>query len=189
MKLARTQPLIPLGALLLSSSPVFAQIALQPVEIREKGGRYQEPVAATVKSNAAPKDVPQSLTIVNDKLMHDQGTDTFKGALRNVPGITFEAGEGGRIGDSIRLRGFSVSGDIYLDGIRDIAQYNRDTFNDDRIEVLRGSSSTLFGRGSTGGVVNQVSKAPRLSDRTVIDATVGDGNYARVAADYNIRSS
>ena len=42
-------------------------------------------------------------------------------------GITFEAGEGGRVGDNIRLRGFTVAGDIYLDGMRDIAQYNRDT--------------------------------------------------------------
>lgn len=183
--------LLPLGAMLLAASPAFAQdqvaqVQLKRVEINENAPRYQPDVTSTVRSPVAPKDVPQSLTIVNGELMKDQGVDTLKGALRNVPGITFEAGEGGRIGDSIRLRGFSVSGDIYLDGMRDIAQYNRDTFNDERIEVLRGSASMLFGRGSTGGVVNQVSKAPRLNKGSEVDVTVGDGDYLRTTGDFNI---
>src|SRR4051812_28506428 len=90
---------------------------LAPVIVKDKYDRsaqtYQSGVTSSTKSPAAAKDVPQSLTIVNEKLIHDQGKDSFKEALQNVPGITFEAGEGGRIGDSIRLRGFSVSGDIY----------------------------------------------------------------------------
>jgi catecholate siderophore receptor len=180
---------LPLGALLLAASPAWAQVALQPVTVTDKAPRYQPEVSSTVRAPVAPKDVPQSLTIVNEELMKDQGADNLRGALRNVPGITFEAGEGGRIGDSIRLRGFSVSGDIYLDGIRDIAQYNRDTFNDDRIEVLRGSASMLFGRGSTGGVVNQVSKVPRLNLGSEVDVTVGDGNYLRTTGDFNIKTS
>jgi catecholate siderophore receptor len=106
------------------------------------------------------KDIPQSLTVVNEKLIHDQGKDSFKSALENVVGITFEAGEGGRVGDNIRMRGFSAAGDMYSDGMRDIAQYNRDLFNVERVEVLRGAASMLFGRGSTGGVINQVSKQP-----------------------------
>jgi catecholate siderophore receptor len=73
--------------------------------------------------------------------------------------VTFQAAEGGE--EDIRLRGFSLatSGDIFVDGLRDPAFYDRDTFNNDRIELLRGSASMLFGRGSTGGAVNQVSKA------------------------------
>jgi len=175
--------------MLLAAAPAWGQVTLQPVTITDKAPRYQPEVTSTVRAPVAPKDVPQSLTIVNEELMKDQGTDSLKGALRNVPGITFEAGEGGRIGDSIRLRGFSVSGDIYLDGIRDIAQYNRDTFNDDRIEVLRGSASMLFGRGSTGGVVNQVSKVPRLNIGSEVDVTAGDGNYLRTTGDFNIKTS
>src|SRR4051794_25394396 len=81
----------------------LAQVQLKRVEINEKAPRYQPEVTSTVRSPVAPKDVPQSLTIVNDELLKDQGVDTLRGALRNVPGITFEAGEGGRIGDSIRL--------------------------------------------------------------------------------------
>ncbi|MDB5944450.1 MAG: TonB-dependent siderophore receptor [Ramlibacter sp.] len=192
----RDAALLPLGALLLAASVSgWAQTetgTLAPVVVKEKRDRetqtYQSGVTSVGKTPSAAKDIPQSLTVVNDKLMQDQGKDSFKEALRNVPGITFEAGEGGRIGDSIRLRGFSVSGDIYLDGIRDIAQYNRDTFNYDRIEVLRGSASMLFGRGSTGGVVNQVSKVPRLITEHEVNVTVGDGNYLRTTGDFNIRT-
>jgi len=195
--LAARNALLPLGAMMLAASPAWAQDAakakppqLPPVTILHKAApAYQGDTSGVSKTNAAPKDVPQSLTIVTEQLLQDQGRDTFKEALKNVPGITFEAGEGGRIGDSIRLRGFSVSGDIYLDGLRDIAQYNRDTFNDERIEVLRGSASMLFGRGSTGGVVNQVSKTPRLSTKHEVNVTVGDGDYARLTGDFNFKTS
>ena len=193
---ASRDTLLPLGALLLAASvSSWAQSesgALAPVVIHGKRDRdsetYQSGITSIGKTPSAARDIPQSLTVVNDKLLQDQGKDSFREALRNVPGITFEAGEGGRIGDSIRLRGFSVSGDIYLDGMRDIAQYNRDTFNDDRIEVLRGSASMLFGRGSTGGVVNQVSKVPRLITEHEVNVTVGDGNYLRTTGDFNIKT-
>lgn len=190
---------LPLGAMLLAGSmSVMAQTitesdkTLKPVTVKETRERtdqtYQSGIVTIGKVPLAAKDIPQSLTVINEKLMHDQGSDSMKDALRNVPGITFEAGEGGRIGDNIRLRGFSVAGDIYLDGMRDIAQYNRDTFNYDRIEVLRGSASMLFGRGSTGGIVNQVSKLPRLMTESEINATVGTGNYLRLTGDFNIKT-
>jgi catecholate siderophore receptor len=191
--------MLPLGAMLLAGSmSVMAQTTsdsdktLKPVTVLETRDRtaqtYQSGIVTIGKVPLAAKDIPQSLTVINEKLIHDQGSDSMKDALRNVPGITFEAGEGGRIGDNIRLRGFSVAGDIYLDGMRDIAQYNRDTFNDDRIEVLRGSASMLFGRGSTGGIVNQVSKVPRLMTESEINATVGTGNYLRLTGDFNIKT-
>jgi catecholate siderophore receptor len=195
----KSMALLPLGAMLLAHPfALHAQTegntkTLKPVEVRDvavgiEAKTYQAGITTIGKVPVATKDVPQSLTVVNEKLIYDQGKDSFKEALQNVPGITFEAGEGGRIGDNIRLRGFSVSGDIYLDGMRDIAQYNRDTFNLDRIEVLRGSASMLFGRGSTGGVVNQVSKVPRLVTEHQIDATVGTGDYYRLNGSFNIKT-
>ncbi len=200
---------LPLGAFMLAASvTAWAQVApalepkaaesvepaktLAPVTVSGQRDRstqtYQSGVTSVGKVPVAAKDIPQSLTVVNEKLMHDQGKDSMKSALENVVGITFEAGEGGRIGDNIRLRGFSVVGDIYLDGVRDIAQYNRDTFNYDRIEVLRGSASMLFGRGSTGGVVNQVSKVPRLITEHETNVTVGDANYLRATGDFNLKT-
>jgi len=156
--------------------------------VRERDQKtYQSGITSTGKVPVLAKDIPQSLTVVNEKLLHDQGKDSFKTALENVIGITFEAGEGGRVGDNIRLRGFSAAGDIYQDGMRDMAQYNRDTFHVERIEVLRGAASMLFGRGSTGGIVNQVSKQPRLMTEHEVSTTVGTQGYQRYQADFNFK--
>lgn len=131
------------------------------------------------------RDIPQALTVVTKQLYGDRKADTLREALRVVPSLTFNAGEGGRIGDNITIRGYSAVSDLYLDGMRDIAQYNREVFNLERIEVLRGSASMLFGRGSTGGVINQVSKVPLLEDRNRLAFTVGSNDYKRVTADLN----
>ncbi|MEO7953942.1 MAG: TonB-dependent siderophore receptor [Polaromonas sp.] len=181
----------------LSAPPTPATATTAPVDgktlapVTVKGTRdranqtYQSGATSVGKVPVPAKDIPQSLTVVNEKLMHDQGKDSFKSALENVIGITFEAGEGGRVGDNIRLRGFSAAGDIYLDGMRDIAQYNRDNFNTERVEVLRGAASMLFGRGSTGGIINQVSKQPRLVTEQEVNATIGTDNYQRYQGDFN----
>jgi catecholate siderophore receptor len=199
--------LLPLGALMLAVSvsswaqnntPATGSDAAQtegktlaPVTVKSTRDReaqtYQSGITSVGKVPVAARDIPQSLTVVNEKLLHDQGKDSFKSALENVVGITFEAGEGGRVGDNIRLRGFSAAGDIYQDGLRDIAQYNRDTFNTDRIEVLRGAASMLFGRGSTGGIINQVSKQPRLITEHEVNATFGTHGYQRLQGDFNFK--
>ena len=151
---------------------------------REEQG-YQPGVTSIGKTPQLVRDIPQAVTIVPEALMFDRNADTFREALRNVPSLTFNAGEGGRIGDNITLRGYSAVGDLYLDGIRDIAQYNRETFNLNQIEVLRGSASMLFGRGSTGGVINQSSKTPFLTDRSSLAMTLGNRNYSRLTVDAN----
>ena len=62
--------------------------------------------------------------------------------------------------ESVSFRDVGKTGDIFLDRMRDAAFYDRDTFNFDRVEVWRGSASMLFGRGTTDGAVNQLSKVP-----------------------------
>ncbi len=137
------------------------------------------------KTKQELKDIPQAVTVVTEQLMKDKNADSLKEALRNVAGITFNAGEGGRIGDNINLRGYSAVGDLYLDNIRDYAQYNRETFNVQQIDVLKGASSMLFGRGSTGGVINQVSKTAQPVDSNEITITGGSNSYKRATADLN----
>lgn len=134
------------------------------------------------------RDVPQSITVLTEKLIDDRNLDTLKDALKNTAGISFQAAEGGE--EDIRLRGFSLqsTGDIFIDGIRDPAFYDRDSFNWDRLEVLRGSASMLFGRGSTGGAVNQVSKQPFLFDQKEVSVTVGSGDYVRATTDLNVKT-
>jgi len=129
------------------------------------------------------RDIPQSVMVIDRALLDAQGVSSLADALRNVPGITIGGAEGGQIGNNINLRGFSARTDVYLDGMRDRGQYYRDTFNLDAIEVLKGPSSMLFGRGSTGGVINQVSKVPTLHDLGDISATVGSDDRYRVSAD------
>ncbi len=106
-------------------------------------------------------------------------------ALRNVPGITIGAAEGGSIGNNFNLRGFSARTDLYLDGMRDRGQYYRDVFSLDAVEVLQGPSSMLFGRGSTGGVINQVSKLPTLAPFGNVALSVGTQPSVRATLDYN----
>ncbi|MBI3716012.1 MAG: TonB-dependent receptor [Betaproteobacteria bacterium] len=154
-------------------------------DAREEQKGYQAGTTNVGKSKQLPRDIPQAVTIVPEQLIRDRGADTFREALRNVPSLTFNAGEGGRIGDNITLRGYSVVGDLYLDNMRDIAQYNRDTFNYEQIDVLRGSASMLYGRGSTGGIINQVSKMPRLHDGGSASLSLGNYNYRRFTADLN----
>ena len=117
------------------------------------------------------RDIPQTVVVVNRDLMEAQGATSLQDALRNVPGITIGGAEGGQIGNNINLRGFTARTDIYLDGFRDPGQYYRDTFDLDAVEVLKGPSSMLFGRGSTGGVINQVSKVPQAKAHDEFSAT------------------
>ncbi|MGL4766688.1 MAG: TonB-dependent receptor [Formosimonas sp.] len=159
-------------------------IVVEGVKTREQIGL--KPVSTNVgKIKQKVKDIPQAVTSVTEQLMHDKNADTLKEALRNVAGITFNAGEGGRIGDNINLRGYSAVGDLYMDNIRDYAQYTRETFNFEQIDVLKGASSMLFGRGSTGGVINQVSKVAKPVDRNEISVTGGSNRYTRATVDLN----
>jgi catecholate siderophore receptor len=193
---------LPLGALLLMGSlSAMAQTAnpgaektLKPVVIKERfeAAEGKDALRATTsgigKGNQELRDIPQSVTVVTEKLVDDRNLDTLKDVLHSTAGVTFQAAEGGE--EDIRLRGFSLatSGDIFVDGLRDPAFYDRDTFNNDRIELLRGSASMLFGRGSTGGAVNQVSKAPRTIDQHEISTTLGDYNYRRITGDFNVKT-
>ncbi len=139
----------------------------------------------SAKGDQALRDIPQSITVVTEKLINDRHLDTVKEALSNTAGVTFQAAEGGE--EDIRLRGFSLAttGDIFLDGMRDAAFYDRDTFNLDRLDLLRGSASMLFGRGSTGGVANQVSKTPFYGEDRSVSLTLGSHQYNRLVADIN----
>lgn len=148
-------------------------------------GSYKTETSNIGKQKQALKDIPQAITVVNRQLLDDQLASNLKDALKNVSGITFAAGEGGRSGDQVYLRGFAAFQDTYRDGQRDVAQYNRDPFNDEKIEVLKGASSMLFGRGSTGGVVNQVSKTPFAGERLEGSLSVGTDDFQRMTLDIN----
>ncbi len=130
-------------------------------------------------------DTPQSITTISQAIMHEEGATTLRDTLRNAPGISLAAGEGGSQGDNLTLRGFTARNDIFLDGMRDFGSYYRDSFNYQEVEVLEGPSSVTFGRGSTGGVINQESKAPVDHPFVVVEGDFGTDITRRFAADIN----
>jgi catecholate siderophore receptor len=130
-------------------------------------------------------DTPQSVTVVPKYVLDEQGVSTLRDALRNVPGISLAAGEAGAQGDNLTIRGFTARNDIYLDGIRDYGSYFRDSFNFEAVEALEGPAGIEFGRGSTGGVVNQESKVPQAQQFVKIGAQFGTDATRRITADLN----
>src|SRR5581483_1985106 len=125
----------------------------------------------SMTSDKLPEGVlktPQTIDVIAKTLLEQQATTRLQDALKNVPGITLNAGEGAARGDTVNIRGFPAFNDFFLDGVRDAAVYTRDSFDLQSIEVLRGPSAVLFGRGSTGGAINQVSKAPLLKPLEVV---------------------
>lgn len=131
------------------------------------------------------RDTPQSVTVITKALMQSQGSTSLTSAISRVPGITVGAAEGGQIGNNINLNGFSARTDLYLDGMRDPAQYYRDTFALEEIEVLMGPSSMLFGRGSTGGAINQVFKKPSLTPKEEYGVSITTNGLKRGTVDVN----
>ena len=130
-------------------------------------------------------NTPQSVTVINSELIMGQAATRLEDALRNVPGITLNAGEGAARGDTVNIRGFSAFNDFFIDGIRDAAVYTRDIFDADSVEVLQGPSAVLFGRGSTGGAINQVTKAPLLTPLANLNSMVGTNDLFRTSGDFN----
>lgn len=147
--------------------------------------RYGAAQLSLSKLPAPLQDTPQSVTIVTSDLLRERGTSNLNDALRNTPGISLGAGEFSWQGNNPTIRGFLARNDMYMDGIRDFGSYYRDTFNYEQLEVLSGPSSVYFGRGSTGGVINQVSKTPHLREDIYASASLGTDNTRRLTVDYN----
>jgi len=169
----------------VASAP--SNVAVNPV-IGDGAGvaGYSTPAQAGVSRFPAPLlNTPQTVNVVSQQLMQDQRTTSVQEALRNVPGITFTAGEGGAQGDNVTIRGYTARNDFYRDGIRDPGWYARDAFSFDRVEVYKGPSSFVFGRGSTGGAINIISKLPQARDFYVVEATGNSAPGGRVMTDFN----
>ena len=130
-------------------------------------------------------ETPQSVNVVPQFVLKDQGVSTLRDTLRNVPGISLAAGEAGAQGDNLTIRGFTARNDIFLDGIRDFGSYYRDSFNYEQVEALEGPAGIQFGRGSTGGVINQESKVPAWQEFANVQTQFGTDKTRRITADLN----
>ncbi|HEY1462500.1 MAG TPA: TonB-dependent siderophore receptor [Terriglobales bacterium] len=154
----------------------------------EKESTVVEVTAPTLQETLAKLtqalvDTPQSIDVVPQHIIQDQGATTLRDALRNVAGISLAAGEGGAQGDSLTIRGFTARNDLFVDGMRDFGSYYRDPFDTQEVAVLQGPSSVTFGRGSTGGVVNQETKTPGLDTFVSGDVVFGTDQTKRITTD------
>jgi catecholate siderophore receptor len=149
-----------------------------------------ESTQGATRTETPLRDIPQYINVVPQAVIQSQGARTLQDALRNVPGITYAAPEGGTQANQIfYIRGFPSGGDLFIDGVRDIGEYNRDLFATQSVEVLKGPSALIFGRGSTGGVINQVTKRPEPGGLKEVGLSLGTFGEKRVTGDLNLQMS
>jgi catecholate siderophore receptor len=144
-------------------------------------------VISSPKYTEPLRNVPQTITVIPMSVIEEQAATTLRDVLRNVPGLTLTAGEGGTpAGDNLTLRGFSARNDVFVDGVRDLSPQARDPFNLEQVEITKGPGSAYNGRGSSGGTINLVSKSPSLDSLYGLTLNFGTDRTRRVAADVNL---
>lgn len=200
--LLTSKPSSPFSRLLTTT--VICGTAFMPSNLQAKESETIElPTVSVIESDSDQKynanessyyklsgplvNAPKTVSTVTRQLMDDQGVTTVSSALRNVPGISLAAGEASSQGDNVNIRGFSARNDFFVDGMRDFGSYFRDPFNLESIEVIQGPSSALFGRGSTGGAVQQSSKQAFLGNKKEATLMLGTNETTRGTADVNAK--
>jgi len=162
----------------------------EPTKLPEVRVEDQRERAVTSPKFTAPLvDTPQTLSVITSEVFTQQGGSTLSDVLRNTPGITFLAGEGGNAssadGDSFFMRGFDSSNSIFIDGVRDTGQYNRDVYNLEQVEIAKGPAGADIGRGAASGYVNLGTKVPRLDTVQAGTVSFGSGDKVRATTDLN----
>ena len=179
-------PFLALGCVgFIASAPAAAETGIDPDgSIVVTGERTDE---LSIDQATAPiLDTPRTINVVTEEALEQTASYSFEEALRMVPGITLGAGEGGTAAADIPLiRGVDATGDVFVDGARDLGSQTRETFAVERIEVFKGPSGALGGRGAAAGGINLVSKTARAGDFASATGSVGTSDLYRVTADVN----
>src|SRR5450830_2092044 len=147
----------------ITTTIAFAQTAGSLPEVQVSGSRDGYVAATAVsatKSEAPLRDIPQTINVISSEIMRDQHATSLQDILKNIPGVGLSTGDGQR--DQVFIRGFTAIGDQFVDGFRDDALYFRDLSNVERLEVIKGPAAVLYGRGSSGGLINRVTKKPGI---------------------------
>ena len=125
--------------------------------------------ATATRMSVSLLDTPQQVQVLNSELLRSRAVESMKQAVEMVPSVGLQLGEGRR--DNFVIRGFNAVTDMYIDGVRDDAQYYRDLSNTERIEIVEGPAAVLYGRGSSGGLINRVTRKPSM------EGTLGEFTY------------
>jgi catecholate siderophore receptor len=164
---------------------------LPEVKVQESQdtGFRTEGTRAGTRTDTPLRDIPQFINTVPQTVIRSQNATTLTDALRNVPGISYGAPEGGtQVNQVFFLRGFPIFDSLFIDGVRDLGEYNRDLFATESVEVLKGPSALMFGRGNPGGLINQTPKVADRLERKEVAVTFGSFDQKRATADLNLRT-
>lgn len=163
------------------------RVTIDFAEVRSSVEVNDRPPMASPRYTEPLRNLPQTITIIPKSVIEQQGATSLTDVLRNVPGLTITAGEGGApAGDNLTLRGNSARNDIFVDGVRDLSPQSRDPFNLDQVEVTKGPTSAITGRGSAGGAINLISKSPMLSRLVAGSLALGNADSRRATVDVNL---
>jgi catecholate siderophore receptor len=147
------------------------------------------PGVQSPKYSVPLRDIAQTIAVIPRTVMEEQGATTLSEALRNVPGITLQAGEGGgssnTAGDMFNMRGFNASNSLFVDGVRDDGLIARDVFNLEQVEVFLGPTGSDIGRGTAAGYVNMTTKVPHAGSGYSATFSGGTAEQSRLSADVN----
>ncbi|MBR1121770.1 TonB-dependent siderophore receptor [Bradyrhizobium lablabi] len=144
-------------------------------------GVYANSTSVATKTNTPLVNIPQSVSVVTKEFIRDQNFQSVTDLTRYVPGVAIHQGEGNR--DELVIRGVDSSANFFVNGFRDDVQYFRDLYNAQSVEILKGPSALIFGRGAGGGLVNRTLK--EADGTRVYEATgqIGSYNDKRVTLD------
>jgi iron complex outermembrane receptor protein len=168
---------------LIASSADDQAVSLpaQTIEGRIEGQSSFVPKTSNTasKTNTPLVEIPQSVSVITRAQMEAQGAQSVTEALRYVPGVKVETyGLDPKGYDWLFIRGFNgQSTSDYLNGLRqqtnDYSMFRSEPYSLERVDVLRGPSSTLFGQGDAGGVINRVSKKPTADQINEVQLLAG----------------
>lgn len=178
----------PEGAVELGTTTIDATQA-QSSLLSPSQGYLATRTATATKTDTPIHEIPQSVSVVTREQMDAQNARNLSEALRYSTGVNAEPFGADNRNDYIYMRGFDQSNDgLYLDGLnllnRNYAMWRVDAYSLERIDVIRGPSSVLFGQSSPGGLVNQVSKRPRADMRQEVQ--VQYASYDRKVAGLDV---
>ncbi len=168
------------SSLAMAASTTLPELSVTADSEQERDDPRVREVSTATRTSTPIREVPQAVDSIKTSNVLDYGTNELGKALSGLPNVS--SGADTRF-DSVRIRGFDASNDFYLDGIRDDSQYVRDLHNIERVEVLKGPAAVLYGRGSQGGIINRVSKAPEAGRRSSIEAQGGSEDLRSLYAD------
>jgi iron complex outermembrane receptor protein len=153
----------------------------QPIQTGGTGSLHLEEVSQSAsRLGVSIREIPASVEVVDQTLMQERGLRTISESVQGATGLSVGDSPGNPVNFS--MRGFTNNQlrllyDGLLLGPAQMTSRPRDTWNLDRIEVLKGPASVLYGEGALGGAINFVTKRPFREDHVVTDALLSIGSF------------